>query len=129
MPRDPGDPPPAVAAILSNAYAWEGASASLRSMARPWIDDAAWQIAKADGNELRKRMVSRLPEHIRDLVRGRAMRFMMKMEFATTPDGIDEMRERAAIREFSGGMTREEAELETALDYGLDAFPAITGDI
>lgn len=72
----------------------------------PRVIDAALQLLRAPHAD-RPAMLARVPEFAREAVLERLDMLRIEME------------ERAAIREYDGGMTREEAERLTRLDYGV----------
>ena len=72
----------------------------------PRVIDAALQLLRAPHAD-RPAMLARVPEFAREAVLERLDMLRIEME------------ERAAIREFDGGMTREEAERLTRIDYGV----------
>lgn len=78
----------------------------VEAMSDPRIIDAAFQLLRAPHAD-RPAMLARVPIEAREAVQERLD--VLRVE----------MQERAAIREYDGGMTRAEAERLTRLDYGV----------
>jgi len=91
--------------LLNGLVRWEHAEPALKEEAWPHIDEGARHILATDKVN-RPVMMRKIPVKMRPVIQARLN------------DLLNEMVERAAIREHDGELPRAEAERLTRLDYG-----------
>ena len=67
----PGKPSPKAISALMSEFAWRNAAPDVLAEALLHVDDAMWQVIRAESKDARAAMLGKLPPHIRAIVQDR----------------------------------------------------------